>query len=135
MRCARQHGACMQHIEWSNLCTAQRSSSSPKVGVSAVQLATQVVASMLALEAIDSTSDIKLYINSPGAQHRANWSTRLLMLVPVCSKVTQRTPHLPSAGQYYTMWDVLVPCTRPHSWSHGNMNVHASRDLDRTWKL
>lgn len=30
------------------------------------ELATQVVASMLALEAIDSTSDIKLYINSPG---------------------------------------------------------------------
>lgn len=31
-----------------------------------MQLATQVVASMLALEAIDSTSDIKLYINSSG---------------------------------------------------------------------
>ena len=35
--------------------------------VRAAQLATQVVASMLALEAIDSTSDIKLYINSPGS--------------------------------------------------------------------
>ena len=32
------------------------------------QMATQVVASLLALEAFDDKSDIKLYINSPGGR-------------------------------------------------------------------
>lgn len=34
-----------------------------------VQVATQTVAQMLALEAIDPTADIKLYINSMGDPH------------------------------------------------------------------
>ena len=54
----------------------------------ALQVATQIVASLLALETLSETEDIKMYINSPGAHPTPHALHAPVRPSPACTAVS-----------------------------------------------
>eukprot|EP00967_Tisochrysis_lutea_P115582 scaffold185273_cov19-Tisochrysis_lutea.AAC.4 len=63
------------------------------------QMATQIVGSLLALEALDEEEDIRIYINSPGLSTRQNATH------PQGETLSTPTPR--AGGQPYSVFGVL----------------------------
>ena len=83
----------------------------------ALQVATQIVASLLALETLSETEDIKMYINSPGAGMRsaADLTPHMSqLLVPSVDQhgATQAARRIPSSP-FWTPWRSSSPTLPP----------------------
>lgn len=79
-----------------------------------MQVATQIVASLLALETLSDSEDIKLYINSPGAYFRGQCITHLLSSLHAHDACTILTgcdvnvlPSYQAGGQAYSVIAIL----------------------------